>query len=244
MDKSYELKYHNLEDKYWWFVGHRDIIYKLIKNFDRNIKILEIGCASGSLLELLIVNGFKNIYGIDISEEAIKLCKKKGIKNCHVMDAVNMKFKNEEFDLIIAADVLEHIKDHNIALNEWKRILKKNGKMIIFVPAFKFLWSDHDYINHHYRRYSKYELIKALNDSNFNIIRSSYWNFLLFFPVGLFRILKRGFGIRTKNKKKDQLYELNPFINKIFINLLKFENSLMIMLNFPIGISVFIMAKK
>ena len=244
MDKSYELKYHKLEEDYWWFVGHRDIIYKLINNYDKNAKILEIGCASGSLLKLLEIKGFKNIYGIDISEEAIKLCKKKGIRNCYVMDAVNMKFKDEEFDLIIAADVLEHIKDHSIALNEWKRVLKKNGKMIVFVPAFKFLWSDHDDINHHYRRYSKGELVKALNDSNFNIIRSSYWNFFLFFPVGLFRILKRSFKIRNKNEKKDQLYELNPFINKIFIGLLKFENSLIMMLNFPIGVSVFVIAKK
>jgi len=245
MDKSYESKYHLLEESNWWFVARRDIILKLIKKLDlkKNAKILEIGCSGGPLLKFLKQNGFLNIYGIDISASAIDLCRMRRIKNVAVMDGAKTQFKNGEFDLIIASDILEHINVDTSALSEWYRLLKPNGRLIIFVPAFNFLWSTHDETNYHYRRYSKSLLLKKLEKANFKINRSSYWNFCLFFPTAAMRILQR-FSVKKKSKTKDQLYKLTPLVNNGLIILLKVENWFLKFLNFPIGVSIFAICKK
>ena len=245
MDKSYESKYHQLEESNWWFVARRDIIYRLIKSFNPkdNIDILDVGCSGGNLIEFLKNKGFHNLSGIDISADAIKICQQKDLSNVFVADGIKTPFPENKFDIIIASDILEHIKDDGVALKEWKRILKKDGKMIIFVPAFGFLWSDHDKANQHYRRYTKNSLSELAKKSGCRTERISYWNFLLFLPTFIVRIVQRLFT--TKSKNSDQLYSLNSLINKMLIILVKLENYLLAKkINLPWGVSVFAIIKK
>lgn len=245
MDALYEEKYHKIEEEeYWWFISRRDMILRLIRkmNLNKNAKILEIGCSGGPLIKLLNKEGFLNITGIDVSESGINLCKKRGIDNVKVMDGTKTFFDDNEFDLVIASDVLEHIKEDNDALSDWYRILKPNGKLIVFVPAFNFLWTVHDEINHHYRRYSRNELKKKVIENNFKLKKSSYWNFFIFLPVSLLRLFQN--LQKRKNKKEDQLYEVNSIVNKILIGLLKIENIFLSFFNFPFGVSVFVVCEK
>ncbi len=239
MKKSYELKYHILEDTHWWFRGRRDIIFRLIEKADKNSKILEVGCSGGPLLKYLIDKGFNNVYGIDISKKAIVYCKKRRLNNVFAIDGTKTKFKDNYFDIIISSDLLEHIKNDYKALSEWNRILKQGGKLIIFVPAFSFLWSKHDEANYHHKRYSKLELIKLIKNANFQIEKSSYWNFILFFLSSILKIIQR-----IKNKKSDHLFEVNPILNNILILILKLENQIIKKFNLPFGISVFVIVKK
>ncbi len=236
MEKAYELKRHRLEADYWLFKARREIIFRLIQKIEGkpHPRILDVGCGGGGLIKFLERKEFKKIFGIDISGRAVERCKKRGIKDVFVEDGAETKFDDKMFNIIIADNVLEHIKDENAALNEWNRILKKNGRLIVFVPAFSFLWSQHDERCHHYRRYSQSALIKTLEKANFEVERSSYWNFSLFFPISLVKI----------SQQRDQLYELNPVVNRLLIQLLKFENWLLGRLNFPVGVSVFGVARK
>lgn len=236
MKESYENKYHILEDKNWWFCSRRDIILKLLKKFSIKSRILDIGCSKGVLINLLKLHGYKNVYGIDISKKAVLLCKKRGLKNIYLQGVENTKFPSNKFDIIICSDVLEHIKNQDKAIIEINRILKLGGKVICFVPAFNFLWSSHDIENMHYRRYSKNELYFLFKKNGYNILKISYWNFLLFTPVLILNHLK---------KSNDNLYYLNRYLNYILSSLLKIENwFLMKGFCFPFGISVFITAEK
>ena len=244
MDKNFELKYHELEEGNWWFKGRRDIIMKLMKklNISSSQKILEIGCSGGAMIKRLDKAGFKDIVGIDISRDAINLCKKKGIKNVLVMDAKKTNFSDGQFDAIISSDILEHIEDDWAALKNWNRILKNNGKLVLFVPAFKSLWSEHDAINHHHRRYSKKELTTKLRKSGFYLERCSYWNFSLFIPVYLMRLLS---NLKRKNHRSHNLHKFPSLFNKALILTLKAENWLISKnVNFPWGISLFAVAYK
>lgn len=245
MSKSFEVKYFELEENSWWCQSRRDIITKLIKTLDINkgSKILEIGCSSGTLTKSLEQMGFANVYGIDNSRIAISLCKKRGLKNVFVMDGAKTRFKKEEFDVIIASDILEHIKNSGSALNGWRKIMKPGGILIIFVPAFNFLWSEHDTSNVHYRRYTKNGLVNDLKMADFKIDRISYWNFILFFPASIVRIFQHMF-MKRKIQTLQQLYEINPILNKIIISMLKFENWFHKRLNFPVGVSIFAIARK
>lgn len=252
MDDRYEREYHLIEEKNWWFLGRRHMIRKLLEKEDakKKHKILDVGCSGGALIKELKDNGL-TVTGCDISQKAIKLCKKKGLKDVVCCDCTKLPFKNNYFDYVIASDVLEHIKDDLGTVKEWVRVLKKKGKIIIFVPAFMSLWSGHDEVNHHFRRYSKKRLIRAIIESGLDIRQVSYWNFLLFFPVSVIRFTKRiirGKDHVRKIKKTDNkgdLKRLNPVINKILEISLKIENKIINTgVHFPVGISIFVVAQK
>jgi len=242
MENEYESKYHKIENDYWWFIARRDIIYKLLQNLNisKNSEILEIGCSGGVLLEFLRQNGFQNLSGLDISKKAIDLCKRRNLKNTFVMDALKPNL-NKTYDVIIALDVLEHLEDDSQALSEWNKLLKVNGKLLVFVPAFNFLWSSHDVVNKHYRRYSKKQLTTLLSESNFKIIRASYWNLTLFYPISIYRIFSRIFNSK---QKKDQMFDVSYLTNKILLILVRFENKILEKINFPVGVSFFVIVEK
>jgi len=245
MKRSYKLKYHKLEKNHWWFKARRDAIFRLIQqiNLDNNAKILDIGCSGGPVMQFLKKKGYGEIYGIDISKNAVRLCQKNKIKNVSVMDGAKPSFSNEKFDLIIASDILEHIKNDSSALVEWKRILKPGGKLIVFVPAFNLLWSRHDELNHHCRRYEKSELVKLLKKVNLKIRRSSYSNFSIFIPIALVRLYQRYF-LKQKGGEDNQLSKINPQINGVLTIVLKIENLLLKFIDFPVGVSVFVVGEK
>lgn len=115
--------------------------------------------------------------------------------------------------------------------------------MLIFVPAFKFLWSKHDEVNRHYRRYSKSGMVGTLEKNGFKVKRISYWNFSLFLPVTLVRLYQR--LLSSKRGSGDQLHKANRFMNKTLECILRLENSFLSGgINLPLGISIFAIARK
>lgn len=243
MKEDYEQKYHDVESEHFWFKARRNYVLQLLENTSRDATILDIGCSSGILLTDLVNKGFKkeNLYGIDISEKAIENCHKNGIANTSVMDAQDITL-SQKFDILIASDCLEHLKDDKQALANWYDLLKPNGTLLVFVPAFMSLWSAHDVFNMHYRRYTKPELTEKLKETGFKIEKSSYWNFFLFTPVFVFRSLSK----LRKSKSEDASGDLdNPSrFNDSIYKLIKFENRLLRKINFPFGVSTFCIAKK
>jgi len=242
MKTDFEKVYHQIEKRHFWFVARRNYILKTLGKVDRNSKILDIGCSSGILLEELSQIGFKleNLYGIDISENAINNCKNAGFKNTFIMDAQSIDL-NQKFDIIIASDCLEHLEDDEKALRNWNNLLKPNGLAYIFVPAFMSLWSEHDEANMHFRRYGRNELSDKLKNNGFEIIKASFWNFLLFMPIYIVRLISK---IKpSKNSKTGDLNKL-PLFNKFLLSLLNFENRFHTHINFPFGVSSYVFAKK
>lgn len=243
MKENYERKYHDVEVEHWWFKSRRNYLLDLLGSAPKNSKVLDIGCSSGVFLKDLEKLGFEtqNLFGIDISETAIVNCKSNGIENAFVMDAQNISL-TEKFDIIVASDCLEHLENDQKALKNWNDLLKIGGKMYVFVPAFQSLWSYHDVVNMHFRRYRKAELKSKLIAENLEIIKSSYWNFSLFLPVYLFRSVSSGFK-KYKSEEKDIAIG-NSIVNKALLILMVFENKLLKFINFPFGVSVFCIAKR
>lgn len=243
MDAVFEARYHRLEAGHWWFIARRDMILRLIRKIycKTNIKILDVGCAGGHLIRFLEQRGFSNVYGIDNSKNAVQECKRNGIKNILECDAAKTGFSDNCFDIIVASDVLEHIQDEKSALKEWRRLLKDNGTLILFVPAFQFMYGQHDSSNRHFRRYSKKCLRQSLGNAGFVISRVSYWNFILFLPISVLRVFQKLF---MPNKCKDQLFKADSIANYFLFRLLRTENSLLESINLPIGVSLFAIAQK
>lgn len=244
MEKEFEKNYHRFEKEHFWFLSRRRIIINLVKDFPASSKILDIGCSAGFLIEDLINSGFKkeNVYGIDISHQAINACREKGLLNCLIDDAEQPESLKIKFDLIIASDCLEHLENESKAINSWCNLLKDEGTLIIFVPAYQFLWSYHDEVNFHFRRYTRKKLNKLIETQQLKISKSGYWNFFLFFPILLTRLLFKN----IEKNKKTETGDLNkiPSLNWLYKLILHTENFLLNYLNFPFGVSTFSICKK
>lgn len=238
MEKEFEKNYHELEKAHFWFKARRLIVRRIMGNLPKDAYILDVGCSSGVLLEELQQDNYKHVYGVDISEQAIQHCKQNGLENTYVMDAQNIQIP-QKFDFIIASDCLEHLKNDRKALANWKELLKYGGTLVVFVPAFNALWSYHDDVNMHFRRYTRKELVQKLKATDLVIKRSGYWNSFLFIPIASVRILSRWLG----QKKKGDLNKL-PTLNTLYLSILKLENYLLKFLNFPVGVSTFCITKK
>jgi SAM-dependent methyltransferase len=243
--KEYEDQYHRLEESHWWFVGRRHLVRKLVLQATTNPSshILEIGCSGGPLMQQLATDGYKHVTGIDISKDGVALCHQRGLTDAHVMDAQKLDLPNSHFDVITASDVLEHLPDAPKALAEWYRVLKPGGNLIVFVPAFQFLWSEHDEVNLHFQRYTKAGLSRMISEAGFSIVRASYWNFCLFWPVALVRLLRR-----VLPKSEVSGGDIKPsakIVNCLLAALLRSENWLILKgLNFPTGVSAMVIARK
>lgn len=237
MNEAYESHYHSVEEQHWWFVARRHMVWSLIQELrlPTTAAVLEIGCSGGPLLLQLRQAGYTHLTGIDVSSRGVATARQRGLADVHVMDGTQLAFPDNSFDLVIASDVLEHIEDEAAALREWHRVLRPGGQLLVFVPAHQFLWSQHDVVNHHYRRYSAARLRRVLERQQFAVRRAGFWNNLLFFPTAAVRLLQRWWPARGAG----DLQVLPQPLNQALLRLLKLENRVGKTLPLPFGISVF-----
>ena len=228
------------EDHHWWFVARRSIIKKILSKFliDRSGDILEIGCGSGGNLKLLEHYGV--VHGIELDEQARQYANNRGI--CTVLPGslpADIKF-HKMFDLICLFDVIEHIDADLSALHSvWKK-LKSQGKLFITVPAYKFLWSAHDDVNHHKRRYVKKQLIDLVTAAQFRVLYSSYFNTILFPMIFAIRKLKTRLDVIERSDLSLPSRSLNWILKSIF----SAERFFFPALSFPFGVSILLLAEK
>lgn len=187
MDALYYKEYFKLERNHWYFRARNRIIMDYIKTIattNSNLKILNVGPGTGYTSELL--EQFGRVKSIEYDLECYNLVKSKLSIDIELGSILNLPFGDNSFDLVCAFDVLEHVQEDNIGANELMRVCKTKGNVVVTAPAFTFLWSNHDVVNHHYRRYTM-EKFSSLFDHQ-NIFYKTYYNFLLFIPISIFRL--------------------------------------------------------
>jgi SAM-dependent methyltransferase len=246
VDTAYQHLYSRLENSHWWFQGRADFILRLLRRLDvrPSAAILEVGCSAGPLVRRLQGAGYAHVTGIDVSEEAIRGCHAAGLSRTAVMDGTMPGFRDGSFDLVIASDVLEHIADEATALRSWARILRPGGRLVLFVPAFMFLWSSHDEVNHHRRRYTRAVLSARLGRAGFVVDRTGYWNVGLFLPVAGLRLIQRTWR-RPALRTAGQLRPTGALTNAALFALLRLENRLLpSACPLPVGVSLFAIASR
>lgn len=156
--------------------------------------VLDIGCSDGQTANQLLRNfSCSSLTGIDVyfTDDLIKILSLRNPEKFYTNSWAVLP-KEKQFDTILAFDVLEHIeKDDQFIMEELLPRLKKGGTVLITVPAFSFLFSDHDDALGHYRRYTLSSLIKKLEQASLKVKLSGYFFFSLIFVRFLQRILKR-----------------------------------------------------
>jgi SAM-dependent methyltransferase len=250
MDERYAEHYYQMERDHAWSVTRRDVIVRLLDQHrvPRDARILDAGCSGGALLAELRDRGYANVHGVDFSPLAVNYCHQRGLTDVRVGDASAPDFAPASMDCIVASDILEHIEDEQAALRSWGRLLAKDGLLICFVPAFQFLWSQHDVLNHHVRRYRRSELVRSVVEGGFEIVDSGYWNSSLFAPVAGARLLERARGMAGKAPDTDTssgaFRSLNRPVNFVLTRMMKAENRVLLKgLRLPFGVSAFVIAR-
>ena len=157
------------------------------------------------------------------------------------MDAQKINVK-KKFDIIIASDCLEHLQYDQKAIKHWYGLLNPGGSLLVFVPAFMTLWSEHDEVNMHFRRYTRKELKDKLLLQGFKLVKSGYWKFFLFMPVAIIRFIAKRLRYKKRTGNGD-LEEMN-FANSLLFNIIKIENKLLNWVNLPFGLSAFCIVRK
>lgn len=241
MDQSCYGKFSEVEKKHWWFSGRRTILRSLFHQIDlpKNSRILDAGCGTGGSFELLAPLG--NIYGMDVNESALSAAGEKGyvsLSRCDLPDEI--PFGGTRFDLIVLLDVLEHLEKDRESLDALRQRLNPGGWLLVTVPAYPWMWSGHDVLNHHYRRYTRRSLLGLFQELDMEIVWSSYFNSILF-PVALLaRFLHAVAG--QKGLAKD--LDIPPrILNKILYTIFQSERHLIHAKGLPFGLSLLALAK-
>jgi len=232
------------EKSLWWYKGLRDILEYYLAQKGQKLRMLDAGCGTGMNIKFLLSKGHL-AYGIDLSTDAIALCKKRRLKTVKKGSILNLPFRNNSFDALICIDVLGSMtSDRNIekALRGFYRILKPNGILLIHCAALPWLRSPHDVVTNFRVRFSKDELLSYIPISRWNIIKCSYRVFFLFPIVASIKLIKK-FIWNVTGDKTDQ--NVTPqILNRAFFFIQFIENRILRFIDFPIGSSLILIAEK
>ena len=174
-----------LDQKLWWYRARRDVLADLIRRevkLDKDARILEIGCGTGHNLPML--GAFGHVDAVELDDESRAIAEQRLGRRVINSPLPELAGVDDGYDLIAALDVIEHIEDDDAALAAIAGKLKSGGKFLMTVPAHRWMWSAHDVVNHHKRRYSKSQLRRLIEGSPMKLEKVGYFNSLLF-PVAV-----------------------------------------------------------
>jgi SAM-dependent methyltransferase len=179
------------DEHHWWYRGRRRIIRAVLDGCDlpADARILDAGCGSGRTLDELAHYG--RASGVDISQDAVDTARSRGHRDVRIGAIEEMPFDDGSFDLVTCLDVVEHTPDDRRALGELRRVTRPGGLLLVTVPAYQSLWSSHDEVNLHYRRYRAGSLQTAAAAAGWAPIRDTYFNSLLLPPAAVVRLAER-----------------------------------------------------
>lgn len=244
MDKSYIDEYEAFEQHHWWHAARREIIHSFLHRYtpaQTGPRWLDIGCGTGVLL-----HSFKDIadkMGVELDPACVERGRAKGLSISTTDVAWDFRAYGT-FDLITMCDVIEHLQNEREAIDAALDALKPGGIALVTVPALKCLWSSHDEINHHYRRYDEKQLSRLFDPEKWEILRSSYFCSLLFPLIWAARTMKK-LRQRWTGAAPDHDFSFGPgIIDTTLYHIFRTERRLLQMSDLPVGSSLIVVARR
>lgn len=242
MDAAYYHEQFAIEDSHWWYLGRRRILTRVLARFRPadNASVLEIGCGGGGNLKMLAKSA-KHLAAIEMEPDAVAAAHSRGIG-----EVAQGKLGDDvpalaaRYDMVAMFDVLEHIPDDAVALEKVRALLEPSGRVFITVPAYMLLWSEHDRIAHHHRRYTRAGLVRVLQANGFRVVYASYFNTFLFPVAALTLLFSRLFALDPKAATKQPAGFVNRVLRKIFAS----ETAFIPRLTLPFGLSIVLVAER
>jgi SAM-dependent methyltransferase len=245
MDSEFANRYARLEEEHWWFRARRRILKALLPRdmlWHQGMRVLEIGCGPGGNLHEIYPD-VAELTGLEPNAENAKWAAQHSRAQVHVgaIGDLPTQIEKNGYDVVCLFDVLEHIENDADALAEIKGLIRADGALALTVPAFMWLWGLQDIVSKHYRRYTRQGLTDLLSTCGFAVRRATYFNTFLFPAVAVARFIARGRIPPQDCGYSD--FDKNPswarwLLYRIFVT----EASLLPHMNFPFGVSLYIVA--
>jgi SAM-dependent methyltransferase len=230
-----------IETEHWWFVGRRSILSYVLHDLrlSHSARILEAGCGAGGNLEMLASLG--EVSAFEPHPFCLDHARSRGIGDVRPGQLPDdIPFEQASFDLVAALDVIEHLADDHSGLVALRDMLRPAGRIVVTVPAFMSLWSEHDTRHHHYRRYTKAELAQMARSSGFDEVRCTYFNTILFPAIAAIRLIKNRLHHFSANDDA-----LPPrMLNRTLVNIFAAERYLIKWMHLPAGTSLLMTGRR
>lgn len=235
------MRLHDLEQMFaveadhWWFAGKRLLFRRLLSGrlAAQGLRILDVGSGTGAVPDEFARYGW--ICATDRSLDAMRFARSRGIRVAAVSDAAVLPFAPDSVDLVIAFDVIEHVDDDYGMLAELRRVVRPRGAVAIHVPAWPSLWSRHDELLHHKRRYTRRGLRRLISESGFEIEYLGWTNAAILPPAFVLRGLERIAGPRSDSA---DLYPAPAPINTALRGWYRVETAIAKTVGLPFGLSL------
>jgi SAM-dependent methyltransferase len=245
VEKSYYREYFDLERNHWWFRARAEVIVSHLRSVVKAtgpLKILNVGAGPGRTSELLAE--FGTVTSMEYDGDCCKFTKE--LTGLELLQAsiTELPFPTDSFDLVCCFDVIEHVERDRVGVEELRRVCRSGGLVCITVPAFMFLWSKHDEVNHHQRRYTASTLRSVT--TGLSPVFESYFNFWLFFPISAFRLLASILPQKTREDSGSDFFAVqSPLLDRIFYTIFRTEAALIRFgIRLPVGVSILSTGRK
>lgn len=228
------------EESHWWFRGRRAVIAALLERsrVAASPRLLDAGCGTGA--NLLAFSSLGRAVGIDPSAEAASFCRARGLFCVAQGRLGDLPFPPEQFDLLFACDVLEHVADDRRALVELHRVAAPDALLVVTVPAYRLLWSGHDDVLHHLRRYTAGMITRRAVESGWRPEVVTYFNSFALPAVVAVRLLNR-----RSSRGRSDLGRTPARLDPLLVRPLEWEaRAIARGFRFPAGVSLALTCRK
>jgi len=231
-----------VQREHFWFRARAEIVLALLEpRLAPGMRVLDAGCGTGLLLSRLPAG--VALAGLDASERALEHAR-------HRLDArradlrrgalpADPAFPPASFDWILLTDVLEHLDDDSASLAVLRGLLKPGGRLLLTVPAFRWLWTKHDEEHGHRRRYVRRELAARLAGAGLAVEKLTYYNALLL-PL----VLAARWAKRLTGRDGDDMETPAPAVNALLHRIFALERRWLRRRGFPAGVSLLAIARR
>ncbi|MBI4545324.1 MAG: class I SAM-dependent methyltransferase [Gemmatimonadetes bacterium] len=233
-----------LEERHWWFRAMRALQWQLLRQVaEPPGRVLDVGCGTGRWLEELQAEFQAD--GCDLAGEALRFSRTRGIERLVQASALELPYRDGSYGLVTALGVLEHVDDDARMLRELFRVLRPGGRLLLLTSGHPALWSEHDELVHHKRRYRRPELRARVEQAGFRIERLTHANLaLLPAAVGLrsvrFLLPRRS---RAGSGSPDLFQPPWP-LNQALYAILRLEAALLRAVDLPAGLGILALARR
>jgi SAM-dependent methyltransferase len=223
MERLAYAEMYEQEDVHWWFRGRRAIIWALLNRIQLPPAphILDAGCGTGR--NLVEFGALGPAAGVDPSADAVAFCQARGVSDVRRAGLEMLPFDTGRFDLVLACDVLEHVEDDARALQELRRVAAPDATLVLTVPAYQWLWTDHDVQLRHFRRYTLPSLRRRVLGAGWQPVHATYFNSIMLPLVAPARLASR---LSSRRRGRTDLDRTPAFLNRILEQPLRLEASI------------------
>jgi SAM-dependent methyltransferase len=238
VDPGYAAVHAEQDRAHWWFRGRRAVILaEMARRLPgAGLRIAEIGCGSGGMLEALA--RFGPAVGVELDPSLRDRARARGLDARAGALPDDLPLEAGRWDAVCLFDVLEHVADEAGALRACRLLLASGGRLVLTVPAYAWLWSRHDELLGHRRRYTAGSLRAAVQGAGFAVERLTYFNTLLAAPIMAVRLVRS-----LLRRPGHDLDRPRPLVNGLLARTFAAEAGLLRVGSLPFGISILLVAR-